>query len=112
VRDWVTWHEQYDDPASRLSARLTLVKQQLARALDRAPAGPVRLAHMITGLAATTRVSGRGGGSSWCGRPSGWPVRAVDQSRYHTASENLRPASGIARFPFWCGLSGLSSMIA
>ena len=43
MRDWVAWHEQYDDPASRLSARLALVKQHLAGALDRAPAGPVRL---------------------------------------------------------------------
>ena len=49
MRDWVTWHEQYDDPASRLSARLTLVKQQLAGALDRAPAGPVRLVSLCAG---------------------------------------------------------------
>jgi hypothetical protein len=48
VRDWVAWHEQYDDPASRLSARLTQVKQQLAAALDRAPAGPVRLVSLLT----------------------------------------------------------------
>ena len=49
VRDWVTWHEEYDDPSSRLSARLTLVKQQLAAALDRAPAGPVRLVSLCAG---------------------------------------------------------------
>ncbi|HEY0716369.1 MAG TPA: SAM-dependent methyltransferase [Streptosporangiaceae bacterium] len=49
MRDWVAWHEAYDDPASRLSARLTLVKQQLAGALDRAPAGAVRLVSLCAG---------------------------------------------------------------
>jgi hypothetical protein len=49
VRDWVAWHEGYDDPSSGLSARLTLVKQHLAGALDRAPAGPVRLLSLCAG---------------------------------------------------------------
>ena len=49
MRDWVTWHEAYDDPSSRLSARLTLVKQHLAGALGRAPAGPVRLVSLCAG---------------------------------------------------------------
>ena len=47
--DWVAWHEGYDDPGSGLSARLTLVKQHLAAALDRAPAGPVRLVSLCAG---------------------------------------------------------------
>lgn len=47
--DWVAWHEGYDDPASGLSARLKLVKQHLAEALDRAPAGPVRLVSLCAG---------------------------------------------------------------
>lgn len=46
---WVAWHEAYDDPASRLSARLALVKQHLAAALDRAPAGPIRLVSLCAG---------------------------------------------------------------
>jgi hypothetical protein len=49
VRDWVAWHEGYDDPASGLSARLALVKGHLAEALDRAPAGPVRLVSLCAG---------------------------------------------------------------
>jgi hypothetical protein len=49
MRDWVAWHEKYDDPTSRLSARLTMVKQHLAGALDRAPAGPVRLVSLCAG---------------------------------------------------------------
>jgi hypothetical protein len=49
MRDWVAWHEEYDDPASGLSARLTLVKQHLAGALDRAPAGPVVLVSLCAG---------------------------------------------------------------
>lgn len=49
MRDWVAWHEEYDDPASRLSLRLAQVKQQLAAALDRVPAGPVRLVSLCAG---------------------------------------------------------------
>jgi len=49
MRDWVAWHEEYDDPSSRLSLRLTQVKQQLAAALDRDPAGPVQLVSLCAG---------------------------------------------------------------
>ena len=49
MRDWVAWHELYDDPSSVLSARLRLVQAQLADALDRAPAGPVRLLSLCAG---------------------------------------------------------------
>ncbi len=49
MRDWVAWHELYDDPSSVLSARLRLVKAQLADALDHAPAGPVRLLSLCAG---------------------------------------------------------------
>jgi hypothetical protein len=47
--DWVAWHEAYDDPSSQLSARLTLVKQHVAAALDRAPASPIRLVSLCAG---------------------------------------------------------------
>ncbi|MGO9779622.1 MAG: class I SAM-dependent methyltransferase [Streptosporangiaceae bacterium] len=49
MRDWVAWHELYDDPSSVLSARLRLVQAQLSDALDRAPAGPVRLLSLCAG---------------------------------------------------------------
>src|SRR5499427_8381907 len=49
VRDWVAWHAAYDDPWSSLSARLRLVRGHLSRALDAAPAGPVRLVSLCAG---------------------------------------------------------------
>ncbi len=49
MKDWVAWHEPYDDPSSVLSARLRLVQARLADALDHAPAGPVRLLSLCAG---------------------------------------------------------------
>jgi hypothetical protein len=45
----VAWHADYDDPASSLSARLQRVRWHLAQAIDRAPAGPVRLVSLCAG---------------------------------------------------------------
>jgi hypothetical protein len=47
--DWVAWHEDYGDPSSSLSARLRRVQWHLSQALDRAPAGPVRLVSLCAG---------------------------------------------------------------
>jgi hypothetical protein len=49
VRDWVAWHEAYDDPSSSLSARLRRVRWHLSRALDQAPSGPLRLVSLCAG---------------------------------------------------------------
>lgn len=49
MRDWVAWHEAYDDPSSPLSARLRRVRWHLSRALDQAPLGPVRLVSLCAG---------------------------------------------------------------
>jgi hypothetical protein len=49
MTDWVAWHAEYDDPESRLSRRLVEVQRQLAGALDRAPAGPLRLISACAG---------------------------------------------------------------
>jgi hypothetical protein len=49
VKDWVAWHAAYDDPSSSLSRRLRLVRGHLSRALDQAPAGPVRLVSLCAG---------------------------------------------------------------
>jgi hypothetical protein len=49
VKDWVAWHEAYDDPSSSLSRRLRLVRDHLSRALDEAPSGPVRLVSLCAG---------------------------------------------------------------
>ncbi len=47
--DWLAWHAGYDDPSSGLSARLRWVQAWLARALDRAPPGPLRLVSLCAG---------------------------------------------------------------
>ncbi len=49
MRDWVAWHEAYDDPSSALSARLQRVRWHLSRALDQAPSGRVRLVSLCAG---------------------------------------------------------------
>jgi Putative methyltransferase len=49
VRDWVAWHRDYDDPGSPLSKRLARVSWHLSRALDRAPAGQIRLVSLCAG---------------------------------------------------------------
>jgi len=49
VRDWVLWHQQYDDPQSSLRVRLALVQAHLAAALDVAPPGPVSLLSLCAG---------------------------------------------------------------
>jgi hypothetical protein len=48
-RDWWKWHEPYDDPASPLSQRLTIVQRRLRAALDRCQAGPIRVISMCGG---------------------------------------------------------------
>jgi hypothetical protein len=47
--DWEAWHAAYDDPSSLLTARLRQVSQWLSEAIDRAPAGPVRLVSLCAG---------------------------------------------------------------
>jgi hypothetical protein len=49
VRDWVAWHEAYEDPASSLSTRLRLVQEHVAGAVTAAPPGPVRLVSLCAG---------------------------------------------------------------
>ena len=49
TRDWVRWHEAYDDRASGLSTRLALVQAHLSIALATAPAGPIRVLSLCAG---------------------------------------------------------------
>ena len=46
---WVKWHSQYDDDTSSLSRRLAVVQERLAKALDDAPPGGIRLASICAG---------------------------------------------------------------
>lgn len=48
-RDWLAWHDAYDDPGSQLSRRLAAVQARIAAALDGAPAGPLRAIGMCAG---------------------------------------------------------------
>lgn len=49
MKDWVTWHSGYDDPASPLRERLDRVTWHLARALDQTAPGPIRLLSLCAG---------------------------------------------------------------
>jgi hypothetical protein len=49
VRDWASWHDAYDDPASALSTRLALVQAHLSIALAMAPSGPIRVLSLCAG---------------------------------------------------------------
>ncbi len=49
MRDWVAWHNSYDDPTSSLATRLALVQGHLADALASAPGGPIRLLSLCAG---------------------------------------------------------------
>jgi predicted RNA methylase len=49
TRNWVGWHDAYDDPASGLSTRLALVQGHLSDALDAAPDGPIRVLSLCAG---------------------------------------------------------------
>jgi hypothetical protein len=46
---WVRWHAAYDNPASPLNVRLRLVKEALSEAMDRAPAGEIRVISLCAG---------------------------------------------------------------
>ena len=48
-RDWHEWHRAYEDPGSRLSARLAVVQRFLADAIDRAPKGRVGILSLCAG---------------------------------------------------------------
>ena len=47
--DWHAWHRSYENPDSRLSARLAVVQRFLAEAIDRAPAGRVGILSLCAG---------------------------------------------------------------
>jgi hypothetical protein len=49
MRDWVAWHDNYDDPTSSLAVRLGLVQGHLGDALTSAPAGPIRVLSLCAG---------------------------------------------------------------
>lgn len=49
VKDWLGWHDGYDNPASSLARRLQVVRRQLHRALDEVDATRPRLLSLCAG---------------------------------------------------------------
>jgi hypothetical protein len=49
VKDWLAWHEDYDDPSSALSRRLVVVRRRLTEALDAPADRPRRLLSLCAG---------------------------------------------------------------
>ncbi|MGP3937879.1 SAM-dependent methyltransferase [Nonomuraea sp. KM88] len=47
--DWQAWHDEYDDPGSRLARRLRVVQQRIRLALYACPPGPLRLVSLCAG---------------------------------------------------------------
>jgi hypothetical protein len=48
-RDYVSWHEEYEQPGSALHLRLLAVRELVATALDQLPPGPIRAVSMCAG---------------------------------------------------------------
>lgn len=49
TKNWVEWHNAYDDPTSGLTRRLAQVRRRVLTALRDAPAGEIRLISMCAG---------------------------------------------------------------
>ena len=49
MTDWQAWHQEYEDPTSRLSRRLAVVQRFLGEALDRAPRGRIGVLSLCAG---------------------------------------------------------------
>jgi predicted RNA methylase len=47
--DWQAWHEDYDNPDSRLAQRLRIVQERIRAALDTSPPGPLRVISVCAG---------------------------------------------------------------
>jgi len=48
-RDWYMWHRYYDQPDTALARRLAAVQEQIRRALDAAPPGPLHAVSLCAG---------------------------------------------------------------
>ena len=49
LRDYLKWHDDYDEPGSRLHLRLLVVQDLISRALDELPPGPLRMISVCAG---------------------------------------------------------------
>jgi hypothetical protein len=49
MKDWVSWHDKYDDLASPMAHRLRTVQAQIRMILDDSPSGPLRVVSICAG---------------------------------------------------------------
>lgn len=49
TRDWVRWHDEYDQPGSALHCRLQVVRQRIREALDTLPDGTITTISLCAG---------------------------------------------------------------
>jgi SAM-dependent methyltransferase len=49
IKDWHTWHDEYDEPGSELGDRLRTVRGHVADAVTAAPPGPVTIVSICGG---------------------------------------------------------------
>jgi hypothetical protein len=52
IRDYLSWHEDYERPGSSLQRRLVIVTRMIRRALDELPPGTIRVVSLCAGQAA------------------------------------------------------------
>jgi Putative methyltransferase len=93
VKDWVAWHEAYDDPSSSLSMRLRCVQSHLIDAIGQAPAGSVSLVSLCAG-------QGRDVIGALADHPRRDDVRAVlveHDQRNVAAARHAAAAQGLAQ---------------
>ena len=93
--EWAEWHRGYDEPGSPQARRLATVQRLVAAAIDRAPAGEVRIISMCAG-------DGRGLLGALHAHPRSPDVRArlveIDATLAMRGSEQASPLADAIEF--------------
>ena len=85
MRDYIRWHDDYDDPDSALYRRLQVVIRMVRRALDERPAGSVRVVSLCAGQGAD--ITGAADGHPRAGDLTG---RLVELDRHNVEQARAR----------------------
>jgi len=98
-RDWVAWHDPYDDDSSPLHRRLLIVQRHVTAAVDRAPQGRLRAVSLCAGQ-----------GRDLIGALAGHPRRGdIDARLVELDDRNAEVARGAAHAS---GLDGIEVVAA